>query len=575
MADVLRIGLGNAAAATALALAAAVICRLLRGGKPAVVHALWLLVLLKLLTPPLWTANVPRSWPRGKPAAAEISRADEPPQLQFDAVAGPSEYLEPSDDGQNAAGVVSQWLPAPAAAQPAAVATLPALPRLTLAQWTIGLWAAGSMICLAVVIKRTFQFRRLLSHAVPAPPEVVERTRRLAARLGVKRLPSVLLVPGAVCPMLWAVLGRPRLLLPAGLWAGLPEAQRDTLIAHELAHLRRRDHWVRLIEVAATVLYWWHPVAWWARRELRGAEEQCCDAWVVWSMPRCARQYMSAILNAVDYVSEAAAPLRPPPLACGMASGEFRQLQRRLVMIRSNEATGIVPARRTLGRGGLLALCAGALALLPLAPSLAQQESPRRKVTVEAAPVAENAGGDLELEGALTLVRPEPELSLRPVPVTTEVHLTSPDPFLVVDVKPGGTTQTFDAAEIRFMPSAAEPEHARFSLERARHDVERLSVELEAAKARLATAEAVAGRSAKSYKTVTVGKKHGAAGSGPLKLGVKARAVRRQAESKPDDSGSRLDELERKLDRLLNEVESLKESRRGRSTTPPVMLQTR
>jgi beta-lactamase regulating signal transducer with metallopeptidase domain len=90
--------------------------------------------------------------------------------------------------------------------------------------------------------------------------------------------------------MLWAVLRRPRLLLPAGLWDDLDEAQRDTLIAHELAHLRRRDHWVRLVEVAATVLYWWHPAVWWARRELREAEEQCCDAWVVWSMPRCARQ---------------------------------------------------------------------------------------------------------------------------------------------------------------------------------------------------------------------------------------------------------------------------------------------
>ena len=73
MASLLHVGLGNAAAATALALAAWLACRALRGRRPAVAHALWLLVLLKLLTPPLWTLRVPWFGPARSEVASSVS----------------------------------------------------------------------------------------------------------------------------------------------------------------------------------------------------------------------------------------------------------------------------------------------------------------------------------------------------------------------------------------------------------------------------------------------------------------------------------------------------------------------
>jgi hypothetical protein len=120
--------------------------------------------------------------------------------------------------------------------------------------------------------------------------QVSRRAAALSERLGITSPPEVWFVPGAVCPMLWAVVRRPRLLLPAG--CGRPGRGASATHADRPragANLRRRDHWVRLVEVAATVLYWWHPAVWFARRELREAEEQCCDAWVVWSECRGAR----------------------------------------------------------------------------------------------------------------------------------------------------------------------------------------------------------------------------------------------------------------------------------------------
>ena len=58
--------------------------------------------------------------------------------------------------------------------------------------------------------------------------------------------------------MLWALGGRPRLVVPEGLWGRLGPSQRDAVLLHELAHLRRCDHRVRLLELVVETLYGQH-----------------------------------------------------------------------------------------------------------------------------------------------------------------------------------------------------------------------------------------------------------------------------------------------------------------------------
>jgi hypothetical protein len=144
----------------------------------------------------------------------------------------------------------------------------------------------------------------------------------------------------------------------------LTGGRRAAILAHELAHLRRGDHLVRWLEVVVTAAAWWNPLVWWARRELRECEEQCCDAWVVWALPAARRAYADALVDTVDFLNDARPAL--PPLASG--AGAVRDLRRRITMI----LRGSVPRRLT--RLGLVTGLALGLAAVAVSPGRGDDE---------------------------------------------------------------------------------------------------------------------------------------------------------------------------------------------------------
>jgi beta-lactamase regulating signal transducer with metallopeptidase domain len=392
----LGICLSNAVAATVLALLAAVaglVCR-----RPAVAHALWLLVLLKLITPPLVT--FPIHWApclsvdvTARPAERVLPEpstpavpAPEPAGAAVEEEPGTPAVPEAPPDAPAAVAVPvappASDMPAPAAA--AVEDVKPQTPSVAWTQLLVVVWGAGSAGWFALAALRAYRFGRLLRFARPAPDWLREQAEELADRLGLGPCPEVWLLPGRLSPMLWAAGSLPRLLLPEGLLHRLSAEQRATLLAHELAHLRRRDHWVRALEVVVTGLYWWHPVVWLARRGLREAEEQCCDAWVLWALPGSARSYALALVETVDFLSEARAVL--PQGASGI--GHVHDLRRRITMI----MRGATP-RRLSWAGGLAVLTLAA-ALLPLLPTWAQTPAGDRATDTKAADPARKADDD-------------------------------------------------------------------------------------------------------------------------------------------------------------------------------------
>jgi beta-lactamase regulating signal transducer with metallopeptidase domain len=373
MAILLDIGIRNALMALLLALFAVVVSRCCR--RPALTHALWLLVLLKLVTPPL--LSVPLPWPSlalGPTPSAEVPPAS--PEAVVEAANPPSHALQDELAAEAPGGI---WMvtpedaneaiepeaaPAgvPAAATRSAAETHEPFPWLMLLALT---WATGTVVCLCSAARQIVRFHRLLRLARPATPALKAQVRQWAAELGITRCPHVWLLPGRISPLIWGLTGRVHLILPKELFLDLDEVQRRVLITHELAHLRRRDHWVRGLEVLVTALYWWFPVVWWARYELQEAEEQCCDAWVLAALPQAAKTYALALIRTLDFLSETR-----PALPLGASGiGHVPLIRRRLIMIMN----GTVPKRLTWIGG--IAVCTLGGMLLPLLPTLGQDSS--------------------------------------------------------------------------------------------------------------------------------------------------------------------------------------------------------
>ena len=359
--------------ALVLALVAVLAGRGLRLG-PRARHALWLVVMIKLVTPPVL------SWPWA-------ARVAWPPQ----GIAG-----RPSGQGR-----VSHKLLAPVsnaawsdeAAQPAAThfpaASLASVHSNMISRGTIGVWCVASAALALWQIGGVVRFSRRLGWAVPAPDWLVDEARTVAQRLGVYA-PEILVVPGLATPMVW-FLGRPKLLLPARLLESLGSVGWQGILAHELAHLLRRDHWVRRIELAAGLFWWWNPLYWLTRNRLDAEAELACDEWAVRVFPDGRLAYAEALLQ----VCRSLCHDRPPVPALGIA-GAGRFLERRVTMILRDQVSFRASTPVLIGAGllAVLALPSWSAIATPRDQEKAQQSDASPAATAGASVSSNDEEGD-------------------------------------------------------------------------------------------------------------------------------------------------------------------------------------
>jgi beta-lactamase regulating signal transducer with metallopeptidase domain len=130
------------------------------------------------------------------------------------------------------------------------------------------------------------------------------------------------------------------MLLPAELINRLNHSQRLALLVHELAHIKRGDPWVRILELLVSVAYWWLPAVGACGRRLRACEERCSDATVVALLPDARQDYARLLLDVVDFTSPL--PLRSLPGATAM-SALAHELEHRLRAILESKKSSRYP----------------------------------------------------------------------------------------------------------------------------------------------------------------------------------------------------------------------------------------
>ena len=138
-------------------------------------------------------------------------------------------------------------------------------------------WFAGVFLSAFRPLLGWYTVRRLRTVGVSPVPDAVHAvmdrvTKRLRLARAVELLQSALVKTPAVVGCF-----RPAILLPLCVVTRLPEAQLELILAHELAHIRRHDYLVNLLQTLVETLFFYHPAVWWLSRQIRNERENCCD----------------------------------------------------------------------------------------------------------------------------------------------------------------------------------------------------------------------------------------------------------------------------------------------------------
>ncbi len=143
--------------------------------------------------------------------------------------------------------------------------------------WVVVFWVAGLVIGtvrLSLSFGRVRRMQRAAAGAVPTAFRAIVST--LADRIGY-RGPLHLRVSRQIDGP--ALIGhfKPLLLFPVAVINQLTPDQAEAVILHELAHLKRQDHWWNLLQCIIEVIFYYHPVIWWIGARIREEREHCCD----------------------------------------------------------------------------------------------------------------------------------------------------------------------------------------------------------------------------------------------------------------------------------------------------------
>ncbi len=161
--------------------------------------------------------------------------------------------------------------------------------------WVVAIWLLGAMALWMRLMGGWIVAARMPSRLVrPAPPEWQEAFNRLRTRIRVSRPVGLLISALVEVPTVVGWL-RPVVLVPVGALAGLPPEQVEALLLHELAHIRRHDYLVNILQNIAEALLFYHPAVWWVSRHIRDERELCCDDLAVSAIGGDALTYASAL----------------------------------------------------------------------------------------------------------------------------------------------------------------------------------------------------------------------------------------------------------------------------------------
>lgn len=262
------------------------------------------------------------------------------------------ESMGPPAANPGAAYQVQGVPPAPSTSSNAGAATLPdsvraMVPEVQPAEflaWVVVVWLAGAAALWVRLAGGWVVAARMRSMLVRrASQDWQQRLRKLAAQIGLSR-PVRLLVSAVVQTPTVVGWLRPVVLAPVGALGGLPDEYVEVLLLHELAHIRRHDYLVNVLQSVAEALLFYHPAVWWVSGQIRAGRELCCDDIAV-SVGGDALTYARALAHLESYH-----PAHRSAAALAATGGSLAdRIARLLGQSRPAVHTGLGPGVVTIG----------------------------------------------------------------------------------------------------------------------------------------------------------------------------------------------------------------------------------
>ncbi|HEX6084635.1 MAG TPA: M56 family metallopeptidase [Thermoanaerobaculia bacterium] len=238
----------------------------------------------------------------------------------------------------------------------------------TLLPSIVGIWLAGVALLSARLLVSWIRARRLARYgAQPAAPELQLMAIRLSDALGLRGAVKLLQSAAVEVPSVIGSL-RPVVLIPASALTGLTPEQIEMVLAHELAHIRRHDFLVNLLQAVVETLMFYHPAVWWMSRRVRIERENCCDdlAVAVCGNPI---QYARALTRLEE--------LRVSSMTVVVAANGGSLIER-IRRIAAGRAEGTLSSSRWAAALAMLAVLVIAVAV-PTLPALAERNEEKKK----------------------------------------------------------------------------------------------------------------------------------------------------------------------------------------------------
>jgi beta-lactamase regulating signal transducer with metallopeptidase domain len=234
-------------------------------------------------------------------------------------------------------------------------------------------WLVGMLVLSVLVMRRYCYVRRLIADSRPANERSVEMLDECRRRMGIRQSVELRLSGNKLSPVVCGLF-KPVILVPAALLKRLSREKLRAVLIHELAHIKRCDAWVHLLQTVLQIVYFYNPLVWIANSMVRKIREQAVDEMVLVTLSPETKNYSNMLID----ISEMAFWRPNFSLSIIGVAESKKALERRI----NHMLTRPVPKSSKLGCLGLVAIVFIGAILLPMgknskAEAAITQENPQ------------------------------------------------------------------------------------------------------------------------------------------------------------------------------------------------------